>query len=78
MYIEKFVGGGVLPNTIMATLRGGGGIKVLKMYYVVCDWSLIHLFLMQMEAFLILSIIDEMKGIIHMHLFSFASVALQK
>ena len=23
----------------MATLRGGGGIKVLKMYYVVCDWS---------------------------------------
>ena len=25
----------------MATLRGGGGIKVLKMYYVVCDWSLI-------------------------------------
>ena len=24
----------------MATLRGGGGIKVLKMYYVVCDWSL--------------------------------------
>ena len=31
------------PNTIMATLRGGGGIKVLKMYYVVCDWSLIGL-----------------------------------
>ena len=30
-------GGGVLPNTIMATLRGGGGKKVLKMYYVVCD-----------------------------------------
>ena len=24
----------------MATLRGGGGKKVLKMYYVVCDWSL--------------------------------------
>ena len=40
MYIENFWGGGVLPNTIMATLRGGGGIKVLKMYYVVCDWSL--------------------------------------
>ena len=40
MYIENFWGGGVPPNTIMATLRGGGGIKVLKMYYVVCDWSL--------------------------------------
>ena len=24
----------------MATLRGGGGMEVLKMYYVVCDWSL--------------------------------------
>ena len=37
---KTFEGEGVLPNTIMATLRGGGGIKVLKMYYVVCDWSL--------------------------------------
>ena len=34
---KTFEGEGVLPNTIMATLRGGGGIKVLKMYYVVCD-----------------------------------------
>ena len=34
---KTFEGGGVLPNTIMATLKGGGGIKVLKMYYVVCD-----------------------------------------
>ena len=34
---KTFEGVGVLPNTIMATLRGGGGIKVLKMYYVVCD-----------------------------------------
>ena len=34
---KTFEGEGVLPNTIMATLRGDGGIKVLERYYVICD-----------------------------------------
>ena len=34
-------GGGGLPDTIMPTFRGGGGKKYPKMYYVVCERSLI-------------------------------------
>ena len=33
-------GGGGLPDTIMPTFRGGGGKKYPKMYYVVCERSL--------------------------------------
>ena len=36
-------GGGGLPDTIMPTFRGGGGKKYPKMYYVVCERSLITL-----------------------------------
>ena len=34
-------GGGGLPDTIMPTFRGGGGKKYPKMYYVVCERSLL-------------------------------------
>ena len=40
-------GGGGLPDTIMPTFRGGGGKKYPKMYYVVCERSLIVSFLAQ-------------------------------
>ena len=39
-------GGGGLPDTIMPTFRGGGGKKYPKMYYVVCERSLIIMIIM--------------------------------
>ena len=40
MYIENFWGGRGSSKYYHGYIEGGGGIKVLKMYYVVCDWSL--------------------------------------
>ena len=41
MYIENFWGGRGSSKYYHDYIEGGGGVKVLKMYYVVCDWSLI-------------------------------------
>ena len=42
MYIENFWGGRGSSKYYHGYIEGGGGVKVLKIYYVVCDWSLME------------------------------------